>query len=171
MTFVVLDSEGDRVIRRIRAQKHDAKEVTLPVGEMTPVPPGERFFFGPQDLNFDGYADLMLKVDQGASNAYAVYWLFDAKNGSWVSVGRYPILQPDSGRKRLTSFERGGYGGRIYERNEYEFRGLKPVLVRSEKQTLVKAPDRFRRTVRERVKGRMRIVSQRIVSGSTAMPE
>jgi hypothetical protein len=171
ITFDIRETDGERVVRSLRARKQDAKEVTLPVRDMTPVPPGDRFFFGPEDINFDGYKDLLLKVDQGASNAYAVYWAFDPENAAWVCLGRYPLLHVDTERRRVKSFERGGYGGRIYERNEYEFRGLKPVLVRSEKQTLLRAPDRFRRTVRERVNGRMRIVKQRVVSGSTAMPE
>jgi hypothetical protein len=167
----VADVDGERVVRSLRAQDEGGKEVTLRVREMTPVPPGERFFVGPQDINFDGYDDLMLKVDQGVANAYAVYWLFDPQKTGWIPLGRYPILQLDREKKRLKSFERGGYGGRIYQRNEYEFRGLKPVLVRSERQTLVRAPDRFRRTISERKGARMRIVKQQIVSGSAAMPE
>jgi hypothetical protein len=169
-TFDIGDVDGERIIRAVRLRNEQSKELTLPVSKMTPVPAGDKFVFGPQDINFDGCQDLMLTVDAGVANEYAVYWIWEAQRSTYVPAGRYPVFQLDPQKKRLTTFERGGYGGRIYEKNEYTFQsGIKPLLVRSEKQTLLRAPDRFRRTVSERVNGRMRVVRQRTVSGSELM--
>jgi hypothetical protein len=168
-TFDTVEADGERVIRSIRLRKGNAKELVLAVNDMTPVPKGETFFFGPVDINFDGCQDLMVLVNEGVANEYAEYWVFDGKRSTWVPAGRYPVFKVDGENKRLSTFERGGYGGRIYERNEFTSEGLKPVLVRSEKQTLLRAPDQFRRIVSERINGRMRVVRQRTVSGSEPM--
>ena len=46
---------------------------------MTPLAQDESFFFGGQDINFDGWLDLLLMTKQGSANTKAEYWLYNPK--------------------------------------------------------------------------------------------
>ena len=137
----------------------------LPVTAMEPVGKEEDFFFGGVDIDFDGYLDLMLITRRGTANAYAAYWHFDPRAGTFTSLGAYPVLRVDSNRKRLTSYERGGSGGMIYESKEFAFVEGKLTLMREEKQDATKQAGVFRRVIRERAGGVMKTVSTRTVQG------
>lgn len=166
--FDVKAGDDGRAVTGIRVRRNGSPGQTLPVRSMSLIGPGEQFFFGPEDINRDGNADLMLITDRGTANAYARYWVFQPKTGIFQAIGRFPILKQDSGTNRLVSYERGGYGGLVYQKNEYRFEGERLVLVRSEKQDQVNGTRTFRRITRERVNGRMKVTKGQTLSEAEA---
>src|SRR5262249_27748415 len=148
-----LKSEGkQRSVQAIQAINLSSKaSQKLPVSGMVPVGQEENFFFGGVDINFDGFLDLMLITRRGTANAYAAYWLFDSKTGTFKSLGTYPVFRVDHAKKQLSTYERGGSGGLIYASKVYQFSNGKLTLMRDEKQDALKQGNAFRKTVRERV--------------------
>ena len=50
--------------------EHDGHTVQkLDVPSMTPLAKDELFFFGAQEINFDGWLDLLLMTERGSANA------------------------------------------------------------------------------------------------------
>ena len=130
----------------------------LPVMGMEPVGKEEQFFFGGADINFDGLLDLMLITRKGVANAYAEYWLFDPKSGTFTALGAYPVFRVDIQKQRLSTYERGGSAGLIHESKEYAFVDGKLTLTRDEKQEATENPSVFRLVIQERVGGVMKTV-------------
>jgi hypothetical protein len=130
---------------------------------MEPISKDEQFFFGGVDINFDGLLDLMLITRRGVANAYAEYWLFDAKTGMFTALGTYPVFRIDSQKGRLSTYERGGSAGMIHESKEYAFLDGKLTLMRDEKQEATKQPGIFRQVIRERVNGVMKITTAKTI--------
>jgi hypothetical protein len=146
------------------AVARDSKPIQrLPVAGMEPIGNEEQFFFGGVDLNFDGLLDLMLITRKGAANAYAEYWLFDSKTGMFTALGTYPVFRVDVQKHRLSTYERGGAGGLIHESKEYAFLDGKLALLRDEKQEATQQRGVFRKVVRERVGGVMKITKSETV--------
>jgi hypothetical protein len=139
-----------RIVEAIDVSKDSKPLQRLRVVGMEPVGNDEQFFFGGIDINFDGLADLMLMTQRGVANAYADYWLFEPKTGMFVSLGKYPVFRIDSQRHRLSTFERNGSGGLLYEAKEFTFVDGKLVLMRDEEQTATGQAGIFRKVVRER---------------------
>jgi hypothetical protein len=146
------------------AVDRDSKPVQrLPVAGMEPIGAEEQFFFGGVDLNFDGLLDLMLITRKGVANAYAEYWLFDSKTAMFTALGTYPVFRVDVQNRRLTTYERGGSAGLIYEAKEYAFLEGKLTLVRDEKQNATQQRGVFRKVVRERIGGVMKATKSETV--------
>ena len=163
-TFDFKTAAGERAVQSIQVLNEGTKAAQrLPVTEMEPVGLEEDLFFGGVDINFDGLSDLMLITRRGVANAYAAYWLFDPKTGTFTALGTYPIFRVDSSRKRLTTYERGGSGGLIYESKEFAFVDGKLTLMRDEKQEATKRPSDFRKVIRQRVDGVMTVIKTEIV--------
>lgn len=135
----------------------------LPVTGMHPVGKDETFFFGGQDINFDGLLDLMLITQRGGANATAAYWLFDPKTKTFQSLGTYPVFTMDTDKKRLKTYVRGGSAGLVYEAREYSFLDQKLTLMREEKEHATPQPNVFRKVIRERVGGVMKVVKTETV--------
>ncbi len=155
-TFDLKTSPEGRTVEAIDVAR-DAKLVQrLTVTGMAPVGAEEQFFFGGVDLNFDGLLDLMLITRKGVANAYAQYWLFDPKTSMYTLLGTYPVFRVDTGKRRLSTYERGGSGGLIHEAKEYAFLNGKLALMLDEKQTATAQPGIFRKVVRERIGGVMK---------------
>ena len=164
-TFALKSGPEGRIVEAIDVAKDSKLLQHLHVTGMEPLDEGDQFFFGGVDLNFDGLADLMLMVRKGAANAYAMYWLFDAKTGTFIELGTYPMFQVDAKTHRLSTYERGGAAGLIHESKEYAFEDGKLVLMRDEKQSATGQPGVFRKVVRERKGGTMEIVENKTVHG------
>ena len=142
--FEVAEVPGEgRAVRRVAATPPEwgIAAAALDVPDMAPVPPGQGFFFGPQDLDSDGYADLLLATDRGVANAYARYWRFDPAARAFVDLGTFPILSVDPATRRITSYERGGPGGSTSTRTEYAWRGGRLEPVRAEGPGPAGGPD------------------------------
>jgi hypothetical protein len=163
-TFELKAAGSERTVQAIEVVNQRSKTAQrLPVTGMEPVGQEEDFFFGGVDINFDGLADLMLITRRGVANAYAAYWLFDPKIGAFTSLGTYPVFRVDSTKKRLLSYERGGSGGMIYESKEFAFVDGTLTLMRDEKQDATKQPGVFRKVVRERADGALKVVKTETV--------
>lgn len=163
-TFKLKTTANDgRIVTAIQVNHGDKPAQSLEVSDdMLPAPPGPTLFFGGVDINFDGYLDLMLITRRGVANAYADYWLYDPKTDTFTKLGNYPVFAVDPEKRRLTTYERGGSGGAIFETREYAFLAGELTLIRDEKQEPA-GPNRFKRTVRERKDGAMKVMSQKIV--------
>jgi hypothetical protein len=154
-----LKTEGDeRTVEAIEVTSEGSHIQRLPVTGMHPIGMDEDFFFGGQDINFDGLLDLILITQRGGANADAEYWLFNPQTKSFESLGNYPIFTVDAEKKRLNNYVRGGLAGLIYESREYAFVDKKLTLMREEKQQATKDPHVFLKVVRERVGGVMKVV-------------
>jgi hypothetical protein len=130
---------------------------------MEPVGKEEDFFFSGVDINFDGLLDLMLITRRGVANAYAAYWLFDPKTNMFTAIGTYPIFRVDTQKRRLVTYERGGSAGLTHESREYAFLDGQLTLMREEKQEATNQLGVFRRVIRERVGGVMKVIKTETV--------
>ena len=130
----------------------------LIVDNMTPVSQDSQFFFGVLDINFDGYNDILFATQLGVANTFADYWLFDPKNEEFYRLGNYPIFSIDNDQKRLKTYERGGYGGMVYESNEYIIVKSELIRMRNEKQVATDKFDVFKRITKENVDGIMKVI-------------
>ena len=135
----------------------------LIVENMTPVSQDSQFFFGGLDINFDGYNDIVFATQRGVANTFADYWLFDPKNKEFYRLGNYPIFSIDNDQKRLKTYERGGYGGMVYESNEYIFVENELIKIRNEKQETTGKFGAFKRITRENVNGSMKVIKTEMI--------
>jgi hypothetical protein len=162
-TFDLKTLPEGRSVEAIAVDRDSKPVQRLPVAGMEPVSKEEQFFFGGVDLNFDGLLDLMLITRKGVANAYAEYWLFDPKTAMFTALGTYPVFRVDARKHRLSTYERGGSGGLIHESKEYAFLDGKLVVMRQEKQDATREPGVFRKVVRERIDGVMKITKTETV--------
>jgi hypothetical protein len=162
-TFVLKTTADRRTVSAIEVTRDSKSLQRLPVTGMESIGAEEDFFFGGQDINFDGLLDLLLIVRRGAANAYAVYWLFDPKSGVFTALGTYPIFRVDPAKHLLYTYEGGGDGGLIHEAKEYTFLEGKLTLTRDEKQDATKQPGLYRKVISERTDGVMKIVKTEMV--------
>jgi hypothetical protein len=154
-TFDLKKLPDGRAVEAIRVARDSQPLQRLPVTAM-PIGKDEPFFFGGVDVNFDGFLDLMIITRRGAANAYAQYWIFDSATSKFAVLGVYPVFRIDAQKHRLSTYERGGFGGLAYESKEYSFSNGKLVLMRDEKQSATSHPDQFRKVIRERIGGAMK---------------
>ncbi len=164
-TFDIKPAGDRREITSIRVSSPSDPKLTqtLAVTGMEPLGKEEPFFFGGVDVNFDGLLDVMLITRRGVANAYAAYWLFNPKTKLFTPLGTYPVFRVDAEKRRLLTYERGGSGGMIHESKEYAFQNGKLLLMKDEKQEATQRPDVFRKVIRERVKGVMKVVKTETV--------
>jgi hypothetical protein len=170
-TFDWRSGADERTIAGIEVSAGGKTVARLPVKEMMPVGKDETVFFGPEDINFDGYQDVLLVTEKGTANANAEYWLYDLQTKSFRYLSKYPLFKVDRAHKRLTTYERGGNAGLLYEAKAYEWRNGQLTLVREEKQDAGEKPRTYRRTVRELVNGQMRVTNSRTLSAKAAAAE
>jgi hypothetical protein len=162
-TFVLKTTGDQRAVSAIEVSRDSKQLQRLPVTGMEPIGAEEDFFFGGQDINFDGLLDLMLIVRRGAANAYAAYWLFDPKSGVFTALGTYPIFRVDAAKHLLYTYEGGGDAGLIHEAKEYTFLEGKLTLMHDEKQDATKQAGVYRKVISERSDGVMKIVKTEMV--------
>lgn len=121
-----------------------------------------------QDLNFDGYGDLAVTVDAGATgNTSSVYWLYEPSTHRFQrekSLDALPTVVPDAEHKVLKTFWKGGMAGAIYTRAQYRWHGKRLELIREEAQDVdPSAPggEVFVRVVRELKGGKLRQIEKK----------
>jgi hypothetical protein len=71
--FEVETAPQGRVVKSIVFERGGHTVQKLAVPSMTPLARDESFFFGGQDINFDGWLDLLLMTEQESTNAKAEY--------------------------------------------------------------------------------------------------
>lgn len=157
-TFELKVKGSARSVEAITVTGGGSAAQTLPVTGMEPIGEADSFFFGGVDINFDGYLDLVLVLDQGGANSHAAYWIFDPEKKTFKPLGTYPTFTVDKEKQQLTTYVRGGFAGLSYDSRAYKFLHQKLTLVREEKQDPTADPDVFLKVVRERVRGAMKTV-------------
>ncbi len=153
-----------RVVQAIRFERNGRLVQELTVPSMTPLAQGESFFFGGQDINFDGWLDMLLMTEQGAANAKAEYWLYDPTTERFRDLGEFPMLRVDAAHKRLSSYVSNGPAGLDFEKREYAFQGNDLIVVSEETQKAVAGrPGSYIHTVRQRTDGKLVVVHRETV--------
>lgn len=183
LEFVVsLDVEPEMqsvVVRRIAIYEPEARtpRETLEVEGDGFVPDGTDLL-RLEDLNFDGYGDLAVTVDAGATgNTSSLYWLYDPTQHRFVhdeTLGRLSTVKPDPEHKVLRTYWKGGMAGAVYTRGEYRWNGKKLELVREEAQDVdPKSPggDVFLRVVRALKNGKLKEIEKKRVRYSDGREE
>ena len=171
----VLDSSApeQRTVRAIdvRAPHRPNWYQTLGATEMPTASPGDSFFVSAEDINFDGANDLSLIVSRGAANAYAAYWAYGVAADSFTYLGNYPVFTRDTAARELSTYERGGDAGLVYERRRYSFASDTLVLLETEKQGPMTRSGRYRKTLSRLEDGALRVIRvDTVVAGSTSVP-
>jgi hypothetical protein len=153
-----------RVVKAIVFERGGHTVQKLNVASMTPLAQDESFFFGGQEINFDGWLDLLLMTEQGSANAKAEYWVYDPAADSFRDLGEFPMFSVDAVHKRLNTYVSNGPAGLDFEKREYAFEG-KNLIVMSE-ETQKPSPNRpgwYVRTVRRRNNGNLVVVRRQKV--------
>jgi hypothetical protein len=164
-------ADGRRAVQSIRVMQGSAEVQELKVHSMMGVPARKNFFFRGVDINFDGFQDLEFITSQGVANAHADYWVFTPAAKKFSYLGNYSVFTIETDTHRLKTYERGGYGGMVYESDEYAFADGKLLLMRSEKQEATTQPNVFRQVIRERVKGVLKVTHRSTVKGKAPQDE
>jgi hypothetical protein len=64
---------------------------------------GESFFFGGQEINFDGWLDLLFMTEQGAAKSKAESWVYDPAADRFRDFGEFPMFRVNAAYKRLST--------------------------------------------------------------------
>jgi hypothetical protein len=153
-----------RAVRVIIFERGGHTMQKLDVSSMTPLAKNESFFFGGQDINFDGWLDLLLMTEQGSANAKAEYWLYDPAADRFRDLGEFPMLRVDPLHNRLTSYVSNGPAGLDFEKRDYAFEG-KDLVVTSEetRKPSPRRPGWYVHTVRRLKHGKLVLISRQTV--------
>ena len=114
-----------------------ARWQTLDECEVIDSPPKGERWLKTEDLNFDGFEDLLLLAWWGATgNQSWCVWLFDPPSGKFryvrdFSLGAH-VLNPKD--KSITVSANGGGAGGIADRVTVRFIGARPVMVKQAKR-------------------------------------
>jgi len=123
-----------RVVKAIVFERDGHTVQKLDVPSMTPLAQDELFFFGGQEINFDGWLDLLLMTERGSANAKAEYWVYDPAAGSFHDLGEFPIFRVDAVHKRLSTYVSNGPAGLDFEKRDYAFEGNNLIVMSEETQ-------------------------------------
>jgi hypothetical protein len=126
--------------------------------EMEP-PPRYGDWFHTDDVNFDGYQDIYLMTNYGATgNHYGCIWLYNPATGKFeysAEFSRLPRYWLDAASKTIRTFERAGMAGQVYTANQYKVDSNRPVLFWSEHQDWDFGKQQFHCVLQERRNGAM----------------
>ena len=123
-----------RVVKAIVFERGGHTVQKLNVASMTPLAQDESFFFGGQEINFDGWLDLLLMTAQGSANAKAEYWVYDPAADAFRDLGEFPMFSVDAVHKRLSTYVSNGPAGLDFEKREYAFEGKNLIVMSEETQ-------------------------------------
>ena len=136
---------------------------SLSVHAMEPIKKSQKFFIGTADINFDGHDDLYLVTNRGVANSYADYWVFNPVKQIFDYKGNFPMLSIDTKKHLISSYERGGDGGMIYESKKYEFINGKLEVTEIEKQITNKKYGIYQKQILQRKDGKLVLVNSETV--------
>jgi hypothetical protein len=153
-----------RVVKAIVFERggHTVQELNVP--SMTPLGQDESFFFGGQDINFDGWLDLLFMTEQGAANSKAEYWVYDPAADRFRDLGEFPMFRVDAAHKRLSTYISNGPAGLGFEKRDYAFEGNDLIVMSEETQEpLPRRPGSYVHTVRHHKDGKLVVVLRETV--------
>lgn len=123
-----------------------------------------------QDVDFDGYNDLVFLADAGATgNTSYMVWLFDPKTNTFVAHPEFRDLTSmsvDPKSKRIHTHAKGGMAGMIYEDETYVWQDSKLVVVESETQEEIGESQYLYRTERKREGADLKVTREEIIQAS-----
>lgn len=153
-----------RVVKAIVFERGGHTVQRLDVPSMTPRAQGESFFFGGQEINFDGWLDLLLMTEQGSANAKAGYWVYDPAADRFRDLGEFPMFRVDAVHKRLSTFVSNGPAGLDFEKRDYAFKGHDLIVMSEETQKpSPRRPGWYVHTVRRHKDGKLVVVQRQTV--------
>jgi len=153
-----------RVVKAIVFERGGHTVQKLDVPSMTPRAQGESFFFGGQDINFDGWLDLLLMTEQGSANAKAEYWVYEPAADRFRDLGEFPMFRADAAHKRLSTYISNGPAGLDFEKRDYAFQGNDLIVMNEETQKPSPSrPGWYVHTVRRRKDGKLVVVQRQTV--------
>lgn len=153
-----------RVVKTIIFERGGHTVQKLDVPSMTPLAQDESFFFGAQDMNFDGWLDLLLMTERGTANAKAQYWVYDPAADRFRDLGEFPMFRVDAVHKRLSTYVSNGPAGLDFEKRDYAFEGSDLVVMSEETQK--PSPSRrgwYVHAVRRRKDGKLVVVLRQTI--------
>ncbi|EMJ65610.1 hypothetical protein LEP1GSC051_3241 [Leptospira sp. P2653] len=129
------------VFERIKISKGNKKVIsqTLEVGNIDPFAKGDDFFVA-EDVNFDGYKDIRLIVDQGATgNRWYAYWLFHPSKNRFIENEELDeLVNPVFDLKTKTILTYYHLSSREYVNGTYKFaKNGKLIKIHEERQELI----------------------------------
>jgi hypothetical protein len=121
--------DASHIVDRLEIDRSGRRVQTLDECEVIESPPKGEAWLKTEDLNFDGYQDLLLLASWGATgNQSWCVWLFDAASSKFLYV---PDLQ--LGTHRLNAKDKtivtSSYEGPVYTQTILHLAGTKPVVV------------------------------------------
>jgi hypothetical protein len=153
-----------RVVKVIIFERGGHTIQKLDVSSMTPLAQDESFFFGGQDINFDGWLDLVLMTKQGSANAKAEYWLYDPSADRFRDLGEFPMFRVDAFHHRLTTYVSNGPAGLDFEKRDYAFEGNHLVVMSEEtRKPSPSRPGWYVHTIRRLKNGKLVVVLRQSV--------
>jgi hypothetical protein len=123
-----------RIVKAILFERGGHNVQKLDVPAMTPLAQDESFFFGAQEINFDGWLDLMIMTERGSANAKAEYWVYDPAADRFRDLGEFPMFRVDAVHKRLSTYVSNGPAGIEFEKRDYAFEGSDLIVMSEETQ-------------------------------------
>jgi hypothetical protein len=141
------------------------------LGEMEP-PPRNSDWFHTDDINFDGYQDIYLMTNWGATgNQYGCVWLYNPRTEKFDYSKEFSHLSNywlDPATKTIRTFDKGGMAGLVYMANQYKVEVNQPILIWSEQQDWDADKKQFHCVLQKRRNGAM--VTTRDVRGDSGEP-
>jgi hypothetical protein len=122
--------------------------------EMEPPLASSSDWFHADDYNFDGYQDIYLLTNWGATgNQYGCVWLFNPNTKSFDYSKEFSELSRgwlDPATKTIFTFDRGGMVGMVHVALKYAVENNKPLVIWSENQDWDGDKKQFHCVVQER---------------------
>jgi len=139
--------------------------------EMQPPQRGGDWFHT-DDFNFDGYQDIYLMTNWGATgNHYGCIWLYNPATEKFdysKALSQLSGYWLDPASKTIRTFDRGGMAGQVYIANQYKMEDDQPVLIWSQHQDWDANKGQFHCVLQERRNSVM--VTTRDVWGNAGEP-
>ena len=133
------DQEGNphSTIRDVQVFRDDAKQPSQSLEdcewEGMEAPPRNADWFRALDMNLDGYKDIFVLTNWGATgNEQGCVWLYDSENGRFEYSNEYSELgrfEVDPKTKTITTHSNGGAAGTIFQAAKYAPTGQHLVLL------------------------------------------
>jgi len=119
------------------------------------------------DMNFDGYKDIRLMQEQGATGNIRYHvWLYNPKTRRFDYHQEYGDLcsfSYDPKTKVISTFSKGGHKSNIHSSETYKIINDKLTMVTKYKQEYNRKDDNYLYTLWKRVDGKMKIVKHGVV--------
>lgn len=135
-------------------------------------PPESTQWIKTDDLNFDGFRDLLLRRFAGATgNLGYCLWLFEPKSNRFEYVRDF-ILENYSlhpANKTLTMGSNGGLAGMVHDKSTLRFEAGRPVTLSREHQGWDAVKCGFRTEWFERAGGKLTLVKQKFTPAEPGM--